>query len=77
MDANVRPGRLEAQAPWLRTALKISGLKIVGQPGVDLGPANPGPQPVPTHRQLEGTSVKIRSRNSPVCPGSKVVGMMT
>lgn len=31
----------------------------------------------PTHRQLEGTSVKTRSRNSPVWPGSKVVGMMT
>ena len=41
------------------------------------GPANPGPKPAPTHRQLEGTSVKTRSRNSPVWPGSKVVGMMT
>lgn len=33
--------------------------------------------PRTAHRQLEGTSVKTRSRNSPVWPGSKVVGIMT
>lgn len=77
MGADVSPGRLEDQAPRLGTTLNMSGLHMVGQPGVALGPANPGPKPAPTHRQLEGTSVKTRSRNSPVWPGSKVVGMMT
>lgn len=48
-----------------------------GQPGRGLGAPTPGPGPAPTHWQSEGTSVKTRSRNSPVWPGSKVVGMMT
>ena len=77
MGADVSPGRLEAQAPRLWTTLNMSRLHIVGQPGVAQGPGKPGSQLAPTHRQLEGTSVKTRSRNSPVWPGSKVVGMMT
>lgn len=77
MGADVSPGRLEAQASCLGTTLNMSGLHMVGQPGVALGLANPGPRLAPTHRQLAGTSVKTRSRNSPVWPGSKVVGMMT
>ena len=73
----ISPGVSAAGALCLGWTLSVAGPLIHGQPSVDLGATLPGPGPAATHRQLEGTSVKTRSRNSPVWPGSKVVGMMT
>lgn len=77
MSASAILGRLGGWAPCLGQTRNTSVAADSGAAWSGDWALPTAARAAPTHWQLEGTSVKTRSRNSPVWPGSKVVGMMT